>query len=200
MVDPSFNHSLLFFFCFFATPVPCWRHILSTLLWFTLSPSLLSIAVILGVPYLPYWTTRLIIRAVRLSSSGSFLTSYLWVDLCCLIAQHARLWEIPYFAFAAYLRLAELTSFPPPHPLIWHYPKIYRLPVFWAGYFPFPAPLAFWPGLSSYRRILSSICSRSVKIYPGVLQLDLLCFPDSLALLLLSGSWWSVPVYSVFLA
>ena len=64
------------------------------------------------------------IRLVSLSSSGSFLISYLWVDLCCLIARHARLWEIPYLAFAAataYLRLAGLTSLPPPHPLVWHY-------------------------------------------------------------------------------
>ncbi len=72
------------------------------------------------------------IKLVSLSSSGSFLTSYLWVDLYCLIARHARLWEILYFTFAAataYLRLSGLTSFPPPHPLVWHYPKRDQLQV-----------------------------------------------------------------------
>src|SRR5450756_1849654 len=144
MHEPSFNHNLLLFFCLLATLSPCSRQILSTLLWFTTQSSLRSIAVILGVPYLPYWATKLMIRLVRTSSSGSFFTWYLWVVLFCPIARQARLWEMPYLSFAAftaYLRLAGLTSFPPPHPSVWHYLRPGQQQSFLDVNFPFQALL-----------------------------------------------------------
>ena len=116
--EPSPSQSLLLFFCFLATFNPCCLQIRSNLLWFTLNPSLLNMAVILDMPYLPYCAARSIMALVKLSSSGSFLILYLWVDLFCEIARQARLWEMPYLiaaATTAYLRLTLAYKFPLSH-------------------------------------------------------------------------------------